>query len=103
MICRFFEKHVEVERNECSQKAEDMMKLDYYLLESDSEDDDIRGEQKVYGVEIVKKQDGSTDEQSQFRNIYANREKVKNLIRLLAEHTVTPSSLPDILDDLIGT
>jgi len=103
MVCRFFEKHVEVERNECNLKAKNRIELDYYLLESDSEEDDIRGAQKVYGVEIVKKQDGSTYEQSQFRNIHTNRDKVKNLVSLLAEHTVTPSSLSYILDDLIGT
>ncbi len=102
MIFRFFEKHVEVERSDCGQKSKDRMELDYYLLESESDDADVQGTQKNYGVEIVKKQNGFADEQKEYRNIYSNRERAKKLIGLLAEQTVTPSSLSYILDDLIG-
>lgn len=102
MIFRFFEKHVEVDRNECGQKSKDRMELDYYLLESEYDDADVQGAQKIYGVEIIKKQNGIADEQKQYRNIYPNKERAKKLIELLAEQTVTPSTLSYILDDLIG-
>lgn len=102
MLFKFFEKHVEVDRSDSEQKSKDRMELDYYLLESECDDADVQGTEKNYGVEIIMKQDGFEDEHKQYRNIYSSKEKTKKLIALLAEQTVTPSSLSYILDDLIG-
>lgn len=104
MICKFFEKHVVVEGSEHGQKIKNEMELDYYLLESGSEDVDADKQeiQKAYGVEIIKKQIGRPDERKQYKNIFPSRDKAKNLIELLAEQTVTPSTLSYILDDLLG-
>jgi hypothetical protein len=102
MLFKFFEKHVEVDRSESDQKSKDRMELDYYLLESESDDSDTQGTKKCYGVEIIKRQNGFEDEKMQYKDIYSNRERAKKLIGLLAEQTVTPSSLSYVLDDLIG-
>lgn len=102
MICKFFEKHVVVEGSEYGQKIMNKMELDYYLLESGYDDTDMQEIQKAFGVEIIKKQIDRPDERKQYENIFTNRDKAKNLIELLAEQTVTPSTLSYILDDLLG-
>lgn len=102
MICKFFEKHVVVEGTERGQKIMNNMELDYYLLESEYDDTDLQEIQKAYGVEIIKKQIGRPDERKQYKNIFPSRDKAKSLIELLAEQTVTPSTLSYILDDLLG-
>lgn len=102
MIFRFFEKHVEVERSEFNWNSNDRIELDYYLLESEFDDADVQGAHRGYGVEIIMKQNGIEEEQKQYRNIYTNRDSAKQLIGLLADQTVTPSSLSYVLDDLIG-
>ncbi len=102
MICKFFEKHVVVEGSECDQKIMNNMELDYYLLESESDDTDMQEIQKAYGVEIIKKQIGRPDERKQYKSIFLSKDRAKSLIELLAEQTVTPSTLPYILDDLLG-
>lgn len=102
MICKFFEKHVLVEGTECGQKIKNEMELDYYLLESRYDDDDNQEIQKAYGVEIIKKQNGKPDEKKHYESIFPSRDKAKSLIELLAEQTVTPSTLSYVLDDILG-
>ncbi len=112
---RFFEKHVEIERNEDGQMSKTMMALDYYLLEDEREweikedIDDITGDtirrmetRKSYGIEIVKSQIGAPDEKECFRDLFQSRERAQGLVQMLVRQTVTPSALPYILDDLIG-
>jgi hypothetical protein len=130
MISKFLEKKVEVILDGSSQKGENSLELEYYLLESDyagcmggqlmqsmtipacmgeqlkqsttSPVNEERKLQKEYGIEIVKKHLGILNERRQFANIFNTREKTKELIDLLVENTVTPSTLPYILDDLLG-
>lgn len=102
MMCKFFEKHVVVEGSEQGQKIKNEMELNYYLLESGFDDTDSQETQKAYGIEIIKKQIGRPDEKKQYENIFPSRDKAKSLIELLAEQTVTPSTLSYILDDILG-
>lgn len=102
MVSKFLEKRVEVEFEGFSQRMGNSLELEYYLLESEYSDIGESETQKTYGVEIVEKHQGILNERKQFENIFSNREKTKSLVELLAENTVTPSSLPYILDDLLG-
>jgi hypothetical protein len=116
MVSKFLEKQVEVILDSSSQRGENSLELEYYLLESDftgcmdeqmtfsttSLGDEDRKSQKAYGIEITKKHLGILNERKQFVNIFNTREKTKKLLDLLVENTVTPSALPYILDDLLG-
>ena len=102
MVSKFLEKKVEVILDGSCQRGENSLELEYYLLESDFAGDEERKSQKEYGIEIVKKHLGMLNERRQFDNIFNTREKTKELIDLLVENTVTPSTLPYILDDLLG-
>lgn len=102
MMCKFFEKHVVVEEHECDQRTRNNMELEYYLLESGYDNIDTHETQKAYGVEIVKKQIGQPDEKKQYVDIFPSRDRAKDLIELLSEQIVTPSTLSYILDDILG-
>ena len=102
MIKKFLEKRVEVEFEGLNQKQGNKLELEYYLLESDYIDIGERDTEKSYGVEIVKKNDGFQNERKHFENIFNTREKTKGFVELLAANTVTPSTLPYILDDMLG-
>lgn len=102
MVSRFLEKKVEIILDGFSTKEENSLELEYYLLESECAEDEERRAQKIYGVEIVKRYQGILNEKKQFENIFSTREMTKNLVDLLAVNTVTPSTLPYILDDLLG-
>lgn len=114
-MTKFFERHVEIERNDNSQIPETTLDLDYYLLESERERqivkciDEVTGNAitqkeicKSYGVEIVKRQSGAPDEKQRYEDVFQNKERTQKLIQMLADQTVTPSTLAYILDDLIG-
>lgn len=102
MVSKFLEKTVEVEYDNDSKIKPDLLELEYYLLECEKFDSEKKEECKTYGIEIVKKHSGIVEENRKYENIFSNRKKIKSLVDLLAENTVTPSSLPYILDDLIG-
>jgi len=101
MVSKFLEKRVEIEYDGFHHSPKNMLELEYYLLECDYTEIGDRVAQKTYGVEIVKKHQGILNERKQFENIFNNREKTRSLVELLAENTVTPSTLPYILDDLL--
>ena len=63
------------------------------------------GDTKQYGVAIALKRIGN-DEEREFeiaQNITSDPRLIEMIIRLLIEHDVTPSSLRDILDDIMHT
>ena len=102
MINKFLEKKVQVVFDGYDREKTNVIELEYYLLETDSAEDDGNEDQKMYGVEIIEKRQGIPNETKQFNNIFTTRLKTRNLIELLAENTVTPLSLPYILDDMLG-
>ena len=99
MLCRFFEKQVEIESNDCICCEEKSMELEYYLTESSNTENN---ERVLYGIEIVKKHLGKITERVMFRDIFNSRKKTSDLIDLLARNTVTPMSLASILDDILA-
>ncbi|MEN6316488.1 MAG: DUF6514 family protein [Clostridiaceae bacterium] len=102
MVSRFLEKKVEIECDEFHQRPNSKLELEYYLLEREGGKSGDNESEKTFGIEILKKNDGVLNETKQYENIFNTREKTKGLVKLLAENTVTPSTLPYILDDLLG-
>ena len=102
MVNKFLEKRVEIEFEGNNQRQGNSLELEYYLLESEYADKVENVPQKIYGIEIVKKHQGILNERKKFENIFNTREKTKNLVELLADNTVTPSTLTYVLDDLLG-
>jgi hypothetical protein len=76
--------------------------LHYYLVESEVEYiNELKGK-KVYGIEIVKKDLEGNHESELIRNISCSRENTKKLLVKLSNNTVTPATMPCILDDILG-
>jgi len=101
MLSKYLESRVEVNLNEES-LANNRMQLEYYLIESDySRSYDCCGD-KVYGIEIVKKENDYHAESEIIKNLSSNRENTKGILSILAKNTVTPIGLPSILDDLMA-
>lgn len=79
--------------------------LEYYLLEVDGYSFEEE-RQRVYGVQIVKTE---LDEASKINtetelipDLSTNKENVKEILRKLIEHRVTPVGLYNVLEDIIG-
>jgi len=102
MVSKFLEKKVEIEYDEFHQRPSNKLELEYYLLENEEAKVGDQEIVKTYGVEILKKHNGILNEKKQFENIFNTREQTKELVELLSDNTVTPSTLPYILDDLLG-
>lgn len=99
---RWFEKRMEILPEEGMETSAKSFELEYYILESDMEQMDEPSKVTGYGVEIVKKMEGSILEIKAVKNIFCCRQEADRLVELLASHTVTPVTLPYILDDMIG-
>lgn len=102
MISKFLEKKIEIQSQEISHEPGNPLELEYYLVECDLKEEEGSGFKNGYGVEIIKKENGKVLESIIFKNIFCIREKSESLINKLFVNTVTPVSLPYILDDMIG-
>ena len=102
MISKFLEKRIEVIPQEITEDPGNPLELEYYLVECDSKEEECNETQKGYGIEIIKKNNGKVLESILVRNIYSTRDKSEGLIKKLFVNSVTPVSLPYVLDDLIG-
>jgi len=101
MLVKYLEKKVELESFDCT-AAEEPIELEYYLLESE-----IRGEEeldgrKVYGIEVVKRVNDVKVERKIIKDVSCFKESTLEILKRLAENSVTPVSLPFILEDMIG-
>lgn len=101
MISKFLEKRIEIIPQEITEDPGNPLELEYYLVECDSKEE-YNEPQKGYGIEIIKKDNGKVLESILIRNIYSRRENSESLIRKLFVNSVTPVSLPYVLDDLLG-
>lgn len=102
MLSRFLEKRIEIEEQEILCNPGNMLELEYYLVESDPVSDNAAVEERGYGIQIVKKESGTTYESIMLKDIHPNRETTEKLVKLLADNTVTPVTLPYIIDDMLG-
>jgi len=100
MANRFLEKCINVRNESENHEPKSKFELEYYLIENEL--DDNGAIQKVYGIEIVKRMYDGSIENMRYEDIYTNKQKVHELIDVLAANIVTPLSLPYILDDLLG-
>ena len=86
---------------------EEEIKLEYYLINStrcvDGEGKCIDGENLVgeetnlYGIKLVK--EGSDYEEDEVTGVTLSEEVAVDLLKLLADNTVTPVSLVEVVDD----
>ena len=102
MLNRVLEKYVKVANDEEDTENADRFELEYYLLESGSDCGDPECGRTAYGIEIIKRMDNGSIEQKKFEGLYTDKRRTKELIDVLAANTVTPVSLPYILDDLLS-
>lgn len=102
MLSRFLEKRIEIEGQEIPCSSGNVMELEYYLVESDQDFESTATEEKSFGIQIIKKECGVASESIIFRDLHPCRAETEKLVMLMAENTVTPVSLPYIIDDLLG-
>lgn len=102
---RFYSK-VEFEAENLTDKDLKMC-LEYYLTENTYSNDYKNAQElKSFGIGIVKKQYLCDEivniEYKSAEHLSLDKEKVEMLLEKLAKNTVTPISLYNVLDDLIG-
>ncbi len=102
MVSKYLEKRVELLPDSSLNEFEKPFILEYFLLESEENDyEELKGE-KVYGIEIIKFISDTEVERSTVTNLSYNKEFAGNILNKLVYNTVTPVSVPFILDDIIG-
>lgn len=102
MICKYFEKKIELLPDENDEMLKSPIILEYYLLESKIfKEEEFPGDE-VYGIEIIKRASNKNIEIGCIRNFSHNKETAKQMLYKLADNTVTPVGLPFVLDDIIG-
>ncbi len=101
MSCRLLDKCREAEREIKDETQGNKFKLEYYLLTSETDDCENDAMITTYGIEIVKKVDGKSFEAKRFENVHTDRGRIVSIIDILAENTVTPVALQDILEDIL--
>lgn len=102
MVSRDFYKSVNVKCESDVGKREFI--LDYFLLKKDI---NIEGfSVNTYGIEIAKREKmGKKECHFEYRRVYdifCTEEEAVNTLELLVKNTVTPVSMLDILEDMIG-
>lgn len=83
------------------------MSLEYYLIEDIYKDEEeTQNSYKTFGVEVIKKEYLPNNiiniEKKSARHLSLNKQKVETLLDNLAKNYVTPVSLFNVLDNLIG-
>lgn len=101
MVSKYLESRVEIELDEGS-NSNGKMQLEYYLIESDhNQGYDCYGD-KVYGIEVVKKDSDYYAESELIRNLSNSKEDTRDILNILAKNTVTPVQLSSVIDDLMA-
>ncbi|MCX7709196.1 MAG: DUF6514 family protein [Clostridia bacterium] len=102
MLSKFLERQVELFTNDEDTELKSPIQLQYFLLESEEQETvELIGE-KVYGIEIVKKESDGSLESEWVRNLTCCRESARSVLDKLADHQVTPITLLDIVDDMLA-
>ena len=82
--------------NEVALEDDRIMRLEYYLTENHSSENDA----PYYGIQIIKFIDDNL-EMEEINGVAYSKDKVKSIIKTLFQHVVTPISMVEIIDDLI--
>lgn len=84
-----------IETRQCKCFTTDF-ELEYFLVEHDnSPEANLR-----YGVEIQKSVDGKVQEVACEYDVFSTKNRGEQFIQVLAENTVTPATLHDVIEDL---
>lgn len=102
MLSRFLEKRIIIEGQEIPGDPGNVIELEYYLLESNQDSEKTASQGISYGMQIIKKGCGMANESIMFKDIHPSRKTTEKLVELMAQNTVTPVTLPYIMDDLLG-
>lgn len=76
--------------------------IEYYKLEKEKENMQIKENEVVYGVEVVKKdkENERISEVSYIDNITKNENEINSLLKVISKNNVTPVSLEYIIEDM---
>ncbi len=66
--------------------------INYYVLEDDG----------FYGIKAEKVQNDSVVDESSVKYIFETKDEILDLIKTLADNTVTPFAMAEIIDELIS-
>jgi hypothetical protein len=99
MLSKYLESKVELD---LSEGKDEKIQLEYYLIESDFPNSYDYSGDKVYGIEIIKKDSEYHAESEIVRNLSNSKESTKGILNILAKNTVTPVELSFVLDDLMA-
>lgn len=102
MISKYLEKKIELSSDNNLLENNCPFELEYYLVESEINDAEDFQAGTAYGIEIVKKMGSVEVEHGLVRNFSFCRENARQILDILASNSVTPVSLPFILDDILG-
>lgn len=102
VISKILEKKVKLTPDDKGVEFEKPIELEYYLIESKSDDcDELKGK-KVYGFEIVKRILNKESERKLIKNFSCCKKSTKDVLDKLINNTVTPVTLDFIIDDILG-
>jgi hypothetical protein len=82
--------------------VENNVNLEYYILESETEESNVFFGIRYYGIEIIKKQNQLEIEKNSIHNVSCNERNAHHLLNRLIENKVTPTELPFVLDNILG-
>ena len=102
MTKRKLEKEIEIFADGYQNLSKYPIKLEYYLLESEMEENGDLSGKKIFGIEVVKKMHGQEDEIKSYKDFSCCEESTQYILNKLAINSVTPLGLPYVLDDIIG-
>lgn len=101
MMNKYLERRIELNLEEGAQ-SNSKIQIEYFLVES--EPDQIYGYffDKIYGIEISKREIDNYAESEIVKNLYNSKEEALRILEVLAENTVTPMGLSFVLDDIMA-
>jgi|LSQX01.3.fsa_nt_gb hypothetical protein len=102
MISKYLEGKIELRQAEEYEISSEMIELEYYLIESEVERYENCLGGKVYGIEILKRENKNSIESKLIKNLSHNRENTQTIVGILAKNAVTPTELSFVIDDIIG-
>lgn len=102
MISRQLTKKVEIQPDENMSNSNNVIELEYYLLESEISDCEELDGKRIYGIEIVKKVSASAVEKETVTNLCCCKDNAESILNKLADNSVTPVGMPFVLDDMLG-
>lgn len=108
MISKCLEKTIQLIPDELNNGINNAFKLEYYLVESENSEIHEYGpeldseSERVFGIEVVKRENSGKMESKLICNYSNSKKNAMDILNKMAENTVTPVSLPFVLDDLIG-